>query len=880
LEPKLVGRSPEEVQAVLDQFAREWVALKGEVAVARLRFKAQADERQKLVAAVEDAKEPAGPAPLVLAVADVDRAIDFAQRVAGARAARVKALEAAYASTQALLKLNTEFTHTHVALLRYRDRLRVVRKLAGNQPAVKMPDVLAEKAVDADVEQLRPLAEEVERIGDEAGKSVFLYESSLKSAKEAAAAANKKLEELKAASGTMRAAFEFGEKLKAMQPEPLAGEFNRLRKELVEKSAAIKGNADDYAKATAAVADARAKLDAVKEPAIPPEEKLDASLPPLERAARKLFAAQQQYAARLRATDDRAEKAKALVAALDELQAKAEAYLGTLDRVREAGAQLAAVVAEIQRRVGRGDLEAAKVPDGVAEAAAATGDRAKLEADIQTVRDAIEKVKQERDALRRPDAEAESIRSQTAGLHALVGQRLDLLADLKKLAADYATARADRPESEQKRMDQRAADRASKEAGQLEPLLALERSRPATDIAALLDAYYKELVDLDEKDDNLRRQREALEKLVKLAQTEADDVAKLRAVVERHAAKSEAAKRWDDWLAARLSPGGLKAESGIYHDEAARLKVVGGANARRVETLTGNPPAEPGKGAPRQAEQPAAGGEIAKARGELMEARARGFAVTGGKVALVLLGALILPWLAVRVLRRAIRGGTDDAGNTSPVLGALRGALKIGVWVAALALVLHILGYDVTALVVALAIAVLAVALAARPMIADVLGSLVIFAERRFKVGDVVRLGPAEPARVVGITWRSTTLKSPGGLETSVPNRTVTETTVENLSKGTDTYDSLAVTVSTDKDAGKVINVIRAAVAQCKNVSPEHGVTVLSFNQKGLVKVVQYRFWWFLKDYETRNKTRDEVFARIALGLSHEDMTGIEITLG
>jgi hypothetical protein len=68
-------------------------------------------------------------------------------------------------------------------------------------------------------------------------------------------------------------------------------------------------------------------------------------------------------------------------------------------------------------------------------------------------------------------------------------------------------------------------------------------------------------------------------------------------------------------------------------------------------------------------------------------------------------------------------------------------------------------------------------------------------------------------------------------------------------------------------------------MAQCKNVSPDHGVTVISYNQKGLVKVVQYRFWWFLKDYETRNKTRDEVFARIALGLAHEDMSGIEITL-
>ena len=85
--------------------------------------------------------------------------------------------------------------------------------------------------------------------------------------------------------------------------------------------------------------------------------------------------------------------------------------------------------------------------------------------------------------------------------------------------------------------------------------------------------------------------------------------------------------------------------------------------------------------------------------------------------------------------------------------------LKAGTWIAAVALILSTLGYDVTALVIALAIGVLAIALAARPMIADVLGSVVIFAERRFKVGDVVRLGTGDPARVVGLTWRSTSLK-------------------------------------------------------------------------------------------------------------------------
>ena len=50
-------------------------------------------------------------------------------------------------------------------------------------------------------------------------------------------------------------------------------------------------------------------------------------------------------------------------------------------------------------------------------------------------------------------------------------------------------------------------------------------------------------------------------------------------------------------------------------------------------------------------------------------------------------------------------------------------------------------------------------------------------------------------------------------------------------------------------------------------------------NHKGGTKSIKYRFWWFLKNYETRSKTRDEVFERISTALAHEDLAGTEVTL-
>ena len=43
--------------------------------------------------------------------------------------------------------------------------------------------------------------------------------------------------------------------------------------------------------------------------------------------------------------------------------------------------------------------------------------------------------------------------------------------------------------------------------------------------------------------------------------------------------------------------------------------------------------------------------------------------------------------------------------------------------------------------------------------------------------------------------------------------------------------------------------------------------------------MARYRFSWFVKDYDGRNRARDEVFARVSGGLAHEDLKGTEVTL-
>jgi small-conductance mechanosensitive channel len=341
----------------------------------------------------------------------------------------------------------------------------------------------------------------------------------------------------------------------------------------------------------------------------------------------------------------------------------------------------------------------------------------------------------------------------------------------------------------------------------------------------------------------------------------------------------EAVRRWQELLAARLAPAGIKAETGTYQDELARVNAATAANVRRAAALTGVEPPEPDQPTAAEADQARViGGEIGKTRQELTRNQIRGVKAIGIEIAAILLAALLLPRALLWVVRRAVGAGKrgQDAGL---VLSSLRTFLRVVVWVTAFALVLRVLGFDVTAIVAGLGIGGLAVGLAAQPMIADVIAAMIILAESKFKIGDVIKLGSDDPAKVIGLSWRSTQLRNKDGLVVNMPNRRVTEQAVQNLTRGGETYDALDVTLTTQREVSKVVSVIRQALEECKYLSTDHGMSVREFTHKGETKVAKYRFWWFVRDYEGRNQIRDEVFSRISASLVAEDLKGTEVTL-
>ncbi len=972
-------KSTDAMLADLARLIEEGEGLKGAYELALSRFNTRAADAVRLRKALEALKQPEVKVPRITRAEDVEIAARSIQELIDFYSARIKAIENLRAALVILGRQGGEFEADAAVSSEHLFQTNVVAGLLGKAGVAedRFPDGGQPKRVAAAAERQAKSAAEVLAATEKVKAELVALDKQLAEARQASELAAKQLANLKQSQAFTIAALKWEGQLKGMNAAQVVELFLRGRQDLAAGLEKLKTDEAASKEAAASATETRAKLDGLKdtflqraeeqgqaehqkilgelrkaagldrvardappmttgEPKKPegdrkpePEKKAPPDArPELEKLTDNLSTLQQLLAARVRVIEEREERKKELLTALDNLEKKTAAHNATLAEARRLALQLNSAATDLKKRLGKGELPGDKVPDGVTEALRVEL-RTRLDAEAAGALTVLAQVEQEREQLRRLDPDADTFKAATSELLDLVGQELDLLADMKKLEGEYRRAKKDRPPSEIKRLDQVAADRQSADGSAMDVLLGIGSSRTAKSLDELLEAYYQELIEIEDRDGNLKSQKEKVERLLDLTRREsaavtkalpllakqggrllaiqeeetvltharlrpeqadellkayqtktgrllprpvpvgekekAEKVAEMAEELFRLQARVEAIRKWDEVLAARLAPAGIKAEAGHYQEELARLNATTAANTRRVAALTGIESPEPGQ---------VTGGEIGKTRQEQRKARLQGLKHIAIKIAIILLVAFLLPRVLIRLLRRAFAGE-----NSGLVLSALRMFLRAGVSVTALALILWTLGFDVTAILAGLGIGGLAIGRAAQPMIADVIAAMVIFAEGRFKIGDVIKLGDGEPAKVTGLSWRSTQLLNADGLVVHVPNRMVTENMVQNLTRAGQTYDGLDVTVTTEREVSKVLAVIHQALEECHYLTAEHGVSVREYTQKGETKVGRYRFSWLIKDYDGRNKARDEVFARISGGLAHEDLKGTEVTL-
>lgn len=129
--------------------------------------------------------------------------------------------------------------------------------------------------------------------------------------------------------------------------------------------------------------------------------------------------------------------------------------------------------------------------------------------------------------------------------------------------------------------------------------------------------------------------------------------------------------------------------------------------------------------------------------------------------------------------------------------------LKIFILVVAVLVMMQNLGYNVTSILAGLGIGGLAVALAAQDTLSNIFGSVAIFADRPFVVGERIIFDKYDGI-VETIGLRSTKIRTLDGTLVTVPNSLVAKNAVDNIARRPTIKNLYTVTVTYDTSYEKI----------------------------------------------------------------------------
>lgn len=194
------------------------------------------------------------------------------------------------------------------------------------------------------------------------------------------------------------------------------------------------------------------------------------------------------------------------------------------------------------------------------------------------------------------------------------------------------------------------------------------------------------------------------------------------------------------------------------------------------------------------------------------------------------------------------------------------GARFVGILVA-IGLLLHAgdqLGFPAYSIVAGLGVGGLAVALAARDSLANLFGSVLIMFEKPFRVGQRIRLSGTDGV-VEDVGFRSTRIRTMDNSLISIPNNTVVNATVENMTVRTMFRQRLLVQVTYDTPRDKLealLDGIRQLLAEHPTTKKDNfHVRFNDFGESSLNILVIFHLQ--VPDYAAELSEREDILLKI-----------------
>ncbi len=224
-----------------------------------------------------------------------------------------------------------------------------------------------------------------------------------------------------------------------------------------------------------------------------------------------------------------------------------------------------------------------------------------------------------------------------------------------------------------------------------------------------------------------------------------------------------------------------------------------------------------------------------------------------------------LAWYARRVQERT---GAAMGMHAIPLV---RKVVTIFLVCAALIVILKHFGYDVLSLLTALGLGSLAIGLAAKDTLANMISGFTLMIDRPFRIGDRIQLASGKTGDVVDIGLRSTRIKTVDNTLLIIPNSELCNSTVLNMAfPDLKSQGRISIGVAYGSDVDKVKRIMREAALEDPEVlhDPSPDAFFLSFGDSALNMLLV--FW--VTDYTKIITVTDRINMLLVTAFSNNDI--------
>jgi MscS family membrane protein len=502
-----------------------------------------------------------------------------------------------------------------------------------------------------------------------------------------------------------------------------------------------------------------------------------------------------------------------------------------------------------------------------------------------------------------------------------VEERLDSIDRSNVLKGNFQRQAAELSEIEKTELEQAIAARLERDRTLFDFMLGLVPSEQADQLHTILKKYYEENMELERKLQNIGAQKKEINTMIQLSEQEMIAVRSLLTVIaaEKKILETEKEKQWviiqarlvprqadelvstfekktgqaistpepllaeqvgtaiekaidilfnhyiqiialEEWaevLNTRLSVAGIEKEINSYQEHLTDLNVLSNTVTRKMEELSGHSGVAP---AQQQVSKKETlyffEGKIGLLKKDIFDIRKTAVLWLCIKVFLILISSIVL----MKILKMFLARRMEKYQEKESVLSTLMNNFLNGIiWTTAFVALLSTLGFNIGAIMAGLGIGGLALAMASKETLSDIIGGISIVMSKSFKAGDfLIYNGKMVTVDSVGIRYTRFTGGHTDNYLTVVPNSKLAEASIVNATGYTMAFRiEVYIYLSTRNNAEK----IQLARALIEDICTAHSnvdfkwVVHFGFDKNSFVLRLRYD----AKDISQKASTRNEV---------------------